>query len=145
MTKAFTMLIEDHDKFKDELEKIMATTDKAIKTREELFTRLKKEIELHSKIEEQILYPLLEEKKDTKDLTLESYEEHHVVDELLAEINTLDPSDETWIAKVTVLKENLEHHIKEEEDELFPKAQKILDKKTIEELEKEMQDMKKSN
>jgi len=76
-------------------------------------------------IEEEIFYPALKEHPKTKDLALEGYEEHHVVDMVMSEIEGVEPGDETWMAKFTVMKENLEHHIEEEEGEMFPQAEQV--------------------
>ncbi len=89
---------------------------------------------MHEAIEEEIFYPALKEHPKTKDLALEGYEEHHVVDMVMAEIEGVEPSDEIWMAKFTVLKENLEHHIEEEEGEMFPQAEKVFDDDELGEL-----------
>ena len=111
-----------------------STTERGVKTREELFAQLKQELDVHSKIEEQILYPVLKEAEETHDITLEAYEEHNVVKTLLAELDELPKDDETWEAKLTVLKENVEHHVEEEEGEMFKKARKVLSAEQIEAL-----------
>src|SRR5688572_7584011 len=122
---AFTLLKADHKKVAGILEKIDATTERGIKTREELFAQLKNELDIHAHIEETVLYPALEEADETRDITLEAYEEHALVKQLLGELETLDKSEETWTAKFTVLKENIEHHVEEEEGEMFKKARKV--------------------
>src|SRR5689334_6334769 len=118
---AFTLLKEDHQKVAGILEKLDDTTERGVKTREELFARLKSELEIHAEIEETIFYPELEKHDETRDITLEGIEEHRIVKELLAELDALAKDDEVWTAKMTVLKENVEHHVKEEEGEMFPK------------------------
>lgn len=125
---ALKMLKDDHDKVKAMLEKLDATTERAEKTRPELLQTLKGELTIHEAIEEEILYPALEEFAKTKDIALEGYEEHHVVDGIMAELEATAPDDETWGAKLTVMKENLEHHIEEEEGDMFPKARQVMDK-----------------
>ena len=131
---AFTLLKADHKKVAGILEKIDATTERGIKTREELFAQLKNELDIHAHIEETVLYPALEEADETRDITLEAYEEHALVKQLLGELETLDKSEETWTAKFTVLKENIEHHVEEEEGEMFKKARKVLSEEEAEEL-----------
>ncbi|MGI8837922.1 MAG: hemerythrin domain-containing protein [Pyrinomonadaceae bacterium] len=123
---AFTLLKADHKKVAGILEKIDATTERGIKTREELFTQLKTELDIHTRIEETIFYPALEEADETHDITLEAFEEHKVVKTLLGELESLGKDKEEWTAKFTVLKENIEHHVEEEEGEMFPKARKVL-------------------
>ena len=131
---AFTLLKNDHQKVAGILEKIDETTERATKGREELFAQLKNELEVHTRIEEDILYPTLEEYEETRDISLEAYEEHAVVKRLLEELASAPKDDEQWTAKFTVLKENIEHHVEEEEGEMFTKARKILSKDEIENL-----------
>ena len=123
---AFTLLKADHKKVAGLLEKIDETTERAVKTREELFTQLKTELDIHARIEETIFYPVLEEADATHDITLEAFEEHKVVKTLLGELESLGKDQEEWTAKFTVLKENIEHHVEEEEGEMFTKARKVL-------------------
>ena len=131
---AFTLLKADHKKVAGILEKIDATTERGVKTREELFTQLKSELDLHAHIEETVLYPVLEKADETRDITLEAYEEHRLVKQLLGELDSMDKSEEQWTARFTVLKENIEHHVEEEEDEMFKKARKVLSETEAEEL-----------
>jgi iron-sulfur cluster repair protein YtfE (RIC family) len=111
---AFTLLKDDHEKVAGILEKIDETTERATKGREELFTQLKSELDIHTRIEEEILYPTLEEYEETRAISLEAYEEHAVVKQLLEELSSQPKDDEQWTAKFTVLKENIEHHVEEE-------------------------------
>lgn len=131
---AFELLKQDHKTVSGILEKLDATTERGVKTREELFTQLKTELDIHAQIEEQILYPVLKEAKETEDITLEAYEEHAVVKRLLQELDALAKDDETWGAKLTVLKENVEHHVEEEEGEMFKDARKVLSAEQIEDI-----------
>jgi len=139
---AFTLLKADHKKVAGILEKIDATTERGVKTREELFTQLKSELDLHAQIEEQVLYPVLEKADETHDITLEAFEEHRLVKQLLGELETMDKGDEQWTARFTVLKENIEHHVEEEEGEMFKKAQKVLSAKEAEELGARLEEAK---
>jgi hemerythrin superfamily protein len=123
---AFTLLKADHKKVAGILERIDETTERAVKTREELFTQLKTELDIHTRIEETIFYPALKDADETHDITLEAYEEHKVVKTLLDELESLGKDQEEWTAKFTVLKENIEHHVEEEEGEMFTKARKVL-------------------
>ena len=136
---AITLLKDDHDALRKLLDELDATTERGVKTRKELFTRIRRELDLHETIEEEILYPALKEHPKAKDLVLEAYEEHHVVDLVVAELEGLPFDDETWGAKLTVAKENVEHHIEEEEDEMFPRARQVFDAEELEELGARMQ------
>lgn len=131
---AFTLLKADHKKVAGILEKIDATTERGIKTREELFGQLKSELDLHAHIEETILYPVLEKADETHDITLEAFEEHRLMKQLLGELDSMDKGNEQWTARFTVLKENIEHHVEEEEDEMFKKARKVLSEAEAEDL-----------
>lgn len=92
-----------------------------------MLQQLKDELTAHEAIEEEILYPALKDYARTKDISMEAYEEHHVVDQIMAELEATPVADETWAAKLTVMKENLEHHIDEEENEMFPQARQVMD------------------
>ena len=139
---AFTLLKNDHEKVAGILEKLEGTTERALKTREELFRQLKSELDIHTKIEETIFYPVLEKAEESRDITLEAFEEHRIVKQLLAELEASDKDDEVWTAKFTVLKENIEHHVEEEEDEMFKKARKVLSEEEIETLGARMEKVK---
>jgi hypothetical protein len=127
LVDALKLLKHDHDEVKTMLSDLEGTTERAEKTRVAGLAELKSELEVHEAIEEEIFYPALKEHPKTKDLALEGYEEHHVVDMVMGELEGVDVSDETWMAKFTVMKENLEHHIEEEEGEMFPQAEKVFD------------------
>jgi iron-sulfur cluster repair protein YtfE (RIC family) len=139
---AFTLLKQDHEKVAGLLEKIDETTERALKGRDELFTRLKQELDLHAMVEEEIFYPALEETEEAREITLEAYEEHRLVKQLLAELDSEPKDTEEWTAKFTVLKENIEHHVEEEEGELFTKARQALSKDEIEMLGERLQEAK---
>jgi iron-sulfur cluster repair protein YtfE (RIC family) len=139
---AFTLLKADHKKVAGLMDKIEDTTERAIKTREELFTELKTELDIHAQIEETILYPVLEKAKETHEISLEAYEEHKVVKQLLSELASEPKDAEEWTAKFTVLKENVEHHVEEEEGEMFKKARRVLSEEEIAELGTRLEEAK---
>jgi len=135
---ALKLLKDDHDKVKGMLEKLDKTTEAAEVTRTNGLVQLKKELTVHETIEEEILYPALTEFAKTKDIALEAYEEHHVVDSIMAELEATPVEDETWAAKLTVMKENLEHHIEEEEGEMFKQVRQVMDEDELSELGERM-------
>ena len=143
MPNAIELLEEDHKKVKKLLETGDDTTEKAVKTRSELFDKIKKEMEVHEAIEEEIFYPALKEHPKAKEIVLEGYEEHHVVDQILGELGQTDVEDERWGAKFSVMKENIEHHIEEEEDDMFKKARDVFSKEELEALGEKMEQRKK--
>ncbi|HEY2802418.1 MAG TPA: hemerythrin domain-containing protein [Actinomycetota bacterium] len=140
---AIELLKQDHVNVKKLMEEIDSTTERGVKTREELFARFKREMTVHERIEEKIFYPRLTEQAKTKDIALEGYEEHHVVDMVMAELDDVPYDDEHWAAKFTVMKENVEHHIEEEEGEMFKLARQALESDELEELGERMESMKK--
>lgn len=123
---AIQFLKRDHDRFRKLLAQLEDTSDAAVKTRTTLFRGLKAELIAHETIEEEILYPALQEHEKAEEIVAHSYEEHHVVDLILDELMALAVDDPSWAPKAHVLKENLEHHLKEEEEEMFPKAKQLL-------------------
>jgi hemerythrin-like domain-containing protein len=135
---AIALLKEDHDKVKKLLTELETTTERGIKTRTELFATIKGELTVHEIIEEEIFYPELKAHPKARDIVLEGYEEHHVVDLLMSELEGMDVSDERWGAKAIVMKENIEHHIEEEEGEMFAKARQVFDRQELIELGERM-------
>jgi hypothetical protein len=140
---ALTLLKADHDKMKKLLTEGESTTERGEKTRKELFEKIKSELMIHERIEEEIFYPALKSHPKAKDIVLESYEEHHVVDEIMGELEATDVTDETWGAKFKVMKENVEHHMQEEEGELFDQARQVFETDELEELGARMEELKK--
>jgi len=139
---AISLLKSDHDRVKKLLEEGDSTTERGVKTRTELFQTLKKEMMVHERIEEEIFYPALKQHPKAKEIVLEGYEEHHVVDEIMGELEKTDVSDEKWGAKFKVMKENIEHHIEEEEGDMFIKARQILSAEELTDLGARMQELK---
>jgi hemerythrin HHE cation binding domain-containing protein len=140
---AIKLLKADHDKVKKILAEGESTTERGEKTRTELFATLKEEMAIHERIEEEIFYPALKSHPKARDVVLEGYEEHHVVDEIMGELEATDVTDETWGAKFTVMKENIEHHIEEEEGDMFKKARQVFDEDELEALGTRMEELKK--
>ena len=124
---AIALLKADHDKVKKLLTDLESTTERGVKTRADLFSRIKGELTVHEVIEEEIFYPELKAHPKAKDIVLEGFQEHHVVDLLMGELEQLDVADESWGAKAIVMKENVEHHIEEEEGEMFKTARQVFD------------------
>ena len=139
---AISLLKDDHAKVKKMLAEGDKTTERGEKTRTELFATLKAEMMLHERIEEEIFYPALKAHPKAKEIVLEGYEEHHVVDEIMGELEATDVTDEAWGAKFTVMKENIEHHIEEEEGDMFVKARQVFDADELEQLGARMMELK---
>jgi hemerythrin superfamily protein len=137
---AIVLLKEDHKTvnalFK-EFEKSKDTAGTAARRR--LVDQMIKELTTHAYIEETIFYPVARKAvPETEDHVLESVEEHHVVAWLLSELQDLDPARETFNAKVTVLIENVRHHVEEEEKEWFPQVRKAMGRTRLAELGEQM-------
>ena len=134
------LLKEDHKLVKGLFKEFEKTRDSASPAaKRKLVDQIRTELVTHSFIEETIFYPAAREgAPDTKDHVLESVEEHHVVAWLLSELQHLDPTDETFDAKVTVLIENVRHHVEEEETAWFPQVRKALGRARLVELGEQM-------
>ena len=115
------MLREDHKKVKGLFEEFEQAEDATTKKR--IVETALTELEVHSKLEEELIYPAIRAEIDNDELMDEALEEHHVVHGLLGELKKMKPGNERYDAKFTVLAENVRHHIKEEESEVFSKAE----------------------
>jgi len=108
----------------------------APRERKRLMTDIASHLKVHTTIEEEIFYPAVKEigTEKAEEMMLEAVEEHHVVDLVLEELPQVDPAADTFEAKMTVLRELIEHHVEEEQDEIFPMAERKLGKERISEL-----------
>jgi iron-sulfur cluster repair protein YtfE (RIC family) len=129
MPDIIDLLIADHKEVKAMLKKL--TADKQPSDAEQIFDKLYASLKAHAKFEEASVYPLLAKKSATKDSALEAYEEHRQALALLEALHDMDDDDETCHAKLTVLSEDLNHHIKEEETTLLPQLKKTVAAKTL--------------
>jgi iron-sulfur cluster repair protein YtfE (RIC family) len=144
--EATTLLIRDHEAVKKLFAQFDGAGDAAYKTKKDLFETIKTELLIHMDVEEAVFYPVVKAlpSEEAKDGIREADEEHHVAKLLIHEISAMKPEDEQYDAKVTVLKENIEHHVKEEEGEMFPRAKKRLSKERLEQLGDEIEERKES-
>lgn len=138
---ALELLKQDHEKVADLFAQVESTKDQ--KKHHQLFEKIKAELEAHTHIEETILYPALEQHAGLKDITLEAYEEHRQIKTLLSEITALSDGSKRFDAKLKVMGENVEHHVEEEENEMFPKIMKIYDSAKLDQLGQELEAEKK--
>ena len=147
MPNAITMLKSDHATVKRLLRELNATTERATKQREQLVAQIEQELKVHSQLEEEVFYPAFKaasEKTDAVDLFYEAAEEHHVVDMVLPALKAANPKSHEFTAKAKVLKELVEHHIKEEEGQMFAVARQLFDEDQLLELGELMQERKES-
>jgi hemerythrin-like domain-containing protein len=137
MPNAITMLKSDHATVKRLLRELDATTERAVKQRESLVSQIEREIKMHSQIEEEVFYPAFKaktENTEAEDLFYEAAEEHHVVDMVLPALKSANPKSHEFSAKAKVLKELIEHHIREEETQMFAKARQLFSDEQLREL-----------
>ena len=132
---AITLLKNDHAEVEKLFKSYEGLGERAYKSKEKLAGRIISTLSVHAAIEEQVFYPAIRaEVEDTNDDVLESIEEHHIVKWVLQEIKDTDPRDERFDAKITVLIENVRHHVKEEEKDMFPRVRKALGRSRLNEI-----------
>ena len=135
---ALELLKQDHQTVKELFEHAEGIEDR--KEQKKVFRQIKTELDTHARIEETIFYPAMEKHEELKDMVLEAIEEHKQVKTLLREIDDLVKDSEKFEPKLTVLKENVEHHGEEEEEgKMFPKVREIVDRETLEKLGQELE------
>jgi iron-sulfur cluster repair protein YtfE (RIC family) len=140
---ALELLKTDHKKVKDLFKAIDASKNE--KQRKQLFAQVKTELETHTHIEETVFYPTIAKNDDLREMVLESLEEHKQVKTLLGEMENIGADSETFEPKFKVLKENVEHHaVEEEEEKMFPKIRKSMDPAALNRLGQDLE-MAKSN
>jgi hemerythrin superfamily protein len=140
---AIVLLKDDHKTVEKLFKQFEKAGERAYKEKQHLVEQIIRELTTHAYIEEEIFYPAArQEVPETKDHVLESVEEHHVVVWMLSELKNLDPKDERYDAKVTVLIENVRHHVEEEEQEWFPQVREAMGRKKLQELGEQMEKAK---
>lgn len=135
---AIEFLKNQHREVETLFKRIESLGDKGGKDKKRIFDEIYEKLDTHARLEEKIFYP--EGREADEDMTLEAYEEHDIVRTLLKKIAKTSPSDETFMAKVTVLKEVVQHHVEEEEEEYFPECEKELGEERLEELGQELKE-----
>ena len=139
---AIELLESDHKKVKELLSQLVESTTRAEKKRRELLDKIEQELKVHTHIEEEIFYPAFKAagNAEHKKMYFEALEEHRAVDELvLPDLKKTDPTSEKFSGRAKVLKELVEHHADEEEQEMFKAARKAMSRKELEELGEQMQ------
>lgn len=137
---AISLLTQDHQNVKNLFRDFEIAGDDGARRKEEVANKIFSELEVHSTIEEERFYPALEQAADEKGkgLVREAIEEHSMVKDLITELKAMSPEAEEYDAKFSVLSENVEHHIEEEEGELFPRARQTLGTEKLNSLGSEM-------
>ena len=117
---ALKLLKKDHANVQSLFEQFERTARASFEKKDELFALIRKELQLHSRAEEEIFYPMLKALNGRgPDLASEAIKEHKGIDQLLTEISRLKPNDRTFDEKVEILIENVDRHVDEEEGEIF--------------------------
>lgn len=144
-TDAITMLKDDHKAVEQLFKRFEKAGGRAYVEKRATVDRIVEALSVHAAIEEQVFYPVIRATvPETEDQTLESLEEHHIVKWVLSELDSMSPEDERFVAKVTVLIENVRHHVKEEEQDLFPMVRKELGRDSLSDLGELMGEAKKA-
>lgn len=139
---AVTLLTTQHDRFRELFDEFEGLSGRPSQRKHDLVREMITELVKHAEIEEQVFYPAVREEVDGADDDVEEdLEEHHVAELLLAELDHLSPDADRYDAKVTVLIENVRHHMEEEEEELFPKVREQLSEERRRELGAAMEKM----
>lgn len=137
----FRLLKQDHKEVRALFKQLHGS--KPSKGREKAMQQLYQALSVHTEVEEQLVYPRLREEKKLAEAVGEAFEEHHVAKLLLEELAQASLDDARWDAKLSVLKELVEHHVSEEELEVFPKAAKALGKDEARTLGRQVEEAKK--
>jgi hemerythrin superfamily protein len=142
-TDAIVLLKQDHKQVKKMFRDFQATDRDAHQKKATLVKQILEALTVHTYLENEVMYPEVRRLlPDLEDDVLESYEEHHVADVLCLELASMSPDHEHFTAKVTVLAENITHHIDEEETEWFPKVREGLGRKQLQELGARMMELR---
>jgi len=147
---AITLLRDDHQKVRKLFREFEGAGESASSERRRIVDQILEELTVHTFIEEQLFYPAVEQlqnggKGETpEDLVKEAEEEHAQVKRLLAELETMDPEEDTFDAKVTVVIDDVTHHADEEENEMFPKVRDLMGRNELQELGRRMLELKAS-
>ena len=142
MPNAITMLKSDHATVKRLMRELNETTERATKQREALVAQIERELKMHAQLEEEIFYPAFKAAargSEAEDLFYEAAEEHHIVDMVLPALKAANPKSREFTAKAKVLQDLLEHHIKEEEGQMFKEARELFGDEQLRELGDMMQ------
>jgi len=138
----FEILKKDHEEVKGIIEQLKETKESASQKRETLFQKLTEELIPHMKAEEKIFYQPLLAKKEAREDAMEGIEEHHVAELVFKELQKMQKGEEQWGAKMSVFKELVEHHIEEEEDAIFERAEEALGHDEMQNIMKEFEQEK---
>ena len=138
----YEILMRDHRLTEQIFSDIEKTTTAEVRRREQLFDDLRKGLEAHSVVEENIFYPEIEESSATRELVADAFDEHAEIDAILQEIAGLPVDKEEWLGRITELKQVVQEHVRKEEGQMFPAARILLDEARTEDLGRQIQKMR---
>jgi len=130
----YQIIKRDHQKAKRLFERLGEAIGEGGKARDRLFTELKRELEIHAELEETYFYPALRGQDEAESLIEEALDEHADFKEALTALDQADRDDPSWAEQVSDLEQDVEHHVEEEENEIFPLAKRLLDERKTEEI-----------
>ncbi|MGY2033065.1 hemerythrin domain-containing protein [Nocardia gipuzkoensis] len=143
-TDAIVLLREDHKAIRKLFREFEKAGEDAVETKGEVVNKIIEALTVHTYLENECMYPEVRKLvPELEDDILESYEEHHVADVLVTELAMMKPDDEHFTAKATVLIENVDHHIDEEENDWFPKVREQLGRKQLQDIGARLQELRK--
>jgi hemerythrin superfamily protein len=137
---ALQVLEQDHQKVKGLFQQAKNATDQG--KLKELFDKIDTELEIHTHIEETVFYPAIEEHEEFKDMVAEALEEHQEAKTMLDELEELGSDSHDFGSKLQGLMEAVEHHVQEEEGQMFPKIREVFDEDELEQLGRELESAK---
>lgn len=144
---AITLLRDDHELLRKLSKELAETTEKAIETRKKLLKRLEAELKAHTTIEEELFYPAILDASDNVEdarMVAEGVEEHRACDKkVIPDLHKADPSTIAYSGEAKVLKDYIFHHLKEEEEEMFPRVRELIGRKELQDLGEKMMARKK--
>lgn len=144
---AIALLKADHKNVKELFAQVEDTSERAKAQLQRLGEQICTELTVHTQVEEKLFYPAVQERtkrghKEEKDMVLEAYEEHAAAKTVIGDIQATDSGDESYKPKIKTLSEMIDHHVKEEESELFPAVQELFDEDELVELGGRMAELK---
>lgn len=134
----YQLLRLDHQNVIELFEELERTPARPAKARSDVYEELRRELLSHAQAEQEVFYTALLDRVEDRDLVLEAFEEHGVVERMFKDIDACPMNDEKWLAKINVLREIVEHHIEEEESELFKAAREVLSREEAEAIADEL-------
>jgi hemerythrin-like domain-containing protein len=138
MESIYDILIKEHNTIADLFQQVLRDNSR------ETLLKIKAETDPHMAGEEKLFYPELERKKELSELVSHALEEHDEARSIMSELESMKEGDKNWTSKIKELKETIEHHVEEEESEVFDKAQKVISQKKAEEIAKQYLEFKQS-